>query len=282
MAPEAAGSLFDPDTFGAGGFLDDVDVEIIAASVVTGADTPMKDTDAVGQTFIKTIYKQLADDAAEDRDEYYAVGPIDKFTPSKDGSRVVYEVGTKMNKGRKAAMLMASLLNAGLNKTALPSDGSVAFLVGLKGHVNAVPMPERTQKAGGVTGDKKKENRPATCVIFTKLYDEKTAPKAGAKKQVVNGSAGAPTSAPAAAAAPQAAAAGGGEVEAETVNCVMTIIMEKGAAQKRLLPTELMQRIADVKVRTAAFKLIGDNAWLGGADRPWSFDAGSGELKLPS
>src|SRR5688572_86579 len=97
---DAANSLFDPEGFGAGGFLDDVDCTIIEARVVNGADTPM--TEAGDRTFLKVTFDPDNEDQ-ESRDEYYGLGPIEKFTPSKDNKRVVYEAGTKINKNSKSA-----------------------------------------------------------------------------------------------------------------------------------------------------------------------------------
>lgn len=275
---DQAGSLFDPEGFGAGGFLDDVDCRITDAAVVTGIDTPMKDTDAVERTFVKVTFDP-DEDTMDARDEYYSLGPIDKFTPSKDNKRVVYEAGTKINKNSKAALFFAGLINAGFPKSQLPNDGDVTFLIGLHVHVNNMPMAEMK---GGKTGSKfvKKDGTAPSVVLVTRLLEDTVPAKsAGATKAAPAAAAKKTGAAPAK--ATEAAPAGNDDAETAVIEAILTIIAEKGMATKRLLPTEMMQRITDAKLRTAAFKLVGDSNWLGGADRPWTFDAGSGELKLP-
>lgn len=270
MAPEATGSLFDPEGFGAGGFLDDVDCVISEARVVTGLDTPMKDTDAADGCFVKVVYDPDGEDQGP-REEYYSLGKLDKFTPSKDNKRVVYEVGTKINKSSKSALFFAGLINAGFPKAKLPSDGDVTFLEGLHVHVNNVPMPEFKGKSKRDDGKDKKY--PPSVVLVTKILED----KAGQRKatRAASGPVAKPNSK-----VSETTAAGSANEEAEmaTTMAILEIVKEKGMASKRLLPTEMMERITDAKLRTVAFKLIGDMSWLGGEDRPWSFDAGKGEI----
>lgn len=273
---QAGGGLFNPENFGTGGFLDDVDCTIAEAGVVTQEALPFE-TDEDG-CYLRVGY--LIDDGnGEVRNEFYGMGPLDKFTPSTDGKKVIVASGAKLGKGRKAALFFASLVNAGFPATDIPVDNSVGFLVGLHVHVNAVEM---TLKGGGGSFKPKKNadgsDKKPTVVCITKLLEKAGAKKAGTgtKAAAKPAAAGAAKAAPAAATAAPAA----GEADAAVEAVIVTILGEAGTLAKRLLPTKLMAAITDVPLRTKAFQLAGNAAWIGAETRPWGFDAGSGELSM--
>lgn len=278
-------SLFDPEAFGAGGFLDDVDCVITEARVVSGHDTPMRDTDAVSRCFMKIVYQPDAE-GSDSREEYYAMGPLEKFVPSKDGTRVVYEPGTKINKNSKTAMFFGGLINAGFPKAQLPADGNVTFLEHLHCHVNAVPMPEMRSTTSKFTPPVGADGKPkqATVVIITKILETLVGTKAQA--QAATSVTSARKSKAVAAGKPNGAAEGEpvptpanvGDAEGATIEAILGLLLDKSPVPKKLLPTEMMTRITDAKLRTASFKLIGNPEWLGSDDRPWAFDPGKGEL----
>lgn len=268
MADETSkGGLFDPDNFGAGGFFDDVDGEVVSAEVNTWDEAPDKCFVILG------LKKDEDGPDAEIRKEYYTIGDLDKFAPSKDHTRPVYDDGTKMNGNTKWAMLVKSLINAGFPKAKITDD--VRFIVGVRAHFNLVSLNIKADspKFKG----KKKEGGPSVLVI-TKLNDgpsaSGTAPAAGKKANTAT--AGNTTKA----VAPAAAAAGGGAAEDKAIEVILEKLGESGELAKRNLPNIMFQNIKDVELRKVAMRLAGDSAWLGSEERPWQFDEGSGTLTM--
>ncbi len=274
MAPTENTGLFNPENFGAGGFLDDVDCTTGEVTACTQEELPFEvDNDGC---YIKVPYV-LDEGDGEPRNEFYRIGDLDKFTPSTDHKKIVVAAGAKMNKSTKAALLINSLVAAGFPAGEIPADNSLGFLSNLHVHVNAVEM---TIKGGGGNFKAKKnadgtEKKP-TVVLITKLLDAK---KAGGKKAASTPKAApaAGKAAPAAAAAAPAAASG---AAAAVEAAVVGMLSESGELAKRLLPTKLLAAITDAGQRTEAFKLAGNNAWLGSEERPWAFDEKAGTLAM--
>jgi hypothetical protein len=275
MSNEQTGALWlDPDNFAAGGgFMDDVDATIVSAKVDTWAE-------AEGELFLHVGF--LVDGAEEVRTEYYRIGSLEKFTASKDKRRAVPAEGARLNQSVKAALFFKSLLEAGFNKADMTPE--VTFLEGLRVHLNNVEMKIKGgdsanfKKRGGK--DKDKEGRVPSVVLITKLLDTPApaaAPAAAPAKAAKGGSA------PKAAAPAAAAADTGGAADDVTTAAILEVLGEKnGTVAKRLLPTEMFRRLQkeSAEVKSAAMKLVGSNDWLGSGDRPWAFDAGSGDLTL--
>lgn len=265
---ENAGGLFNPDNFSAGGFFDDVDGTIVSAEVNTWDEAPDKCFVVVGLT------KDEDGPDAEVRKEYYTLGDLDKFAPSKDRTRPVYEDGAKINGNTKFALLVKSLINAGFPKSKITDD--VRFLVGIRAHFNLASMNIKADSKA--YKGKKKEGGPSVLLV-TKLNDG-AAPAAATK---ASGGAAKTASAPAAGTAPAAAStaasAPAGAAEEAAVGVILEKLSETGELAKRNLPNLMFQNIKDTETRKVAMKLAGDSAWLGHADRPWSFDEGSGTLK---
>lgn len=258
---QAAPGLFNPDNFSAGGFFDDVDCTIVSAEVGTWDEAPDK-------CFVILGLRKDGDDAdTELRKEYYTIGDLDKFAPSKDRTRPVYEDGVRMNGNTKWAMLVKSLINAGFPKTSIADD--VRFIAGVRAHVNLVSLNIKADSKG--FKGKKKEGGPSVLLI-TKLLDTPAPVSEGTAKASAKKPAQAPT-------ATGTAAANNGAAEEEAVGVILAKLADTGELAKRNLPNIMFQNIKDVEMRKVAMKLAGDSAWLGHADRPWSFDEGSGTLK---
>lgn len=257
---QAAPGLFNPDNFSAGGFFDDVDCTIVSAEVGTWDEAPDKCFVILG------LRKDGDDEDTELRKEYYTIGDLDKFAPSKDRTRPVYEDGVRMNGNTKWAMLVKSLINAGFPKTSIADD--VRFIAGVRAHVNLVSLNIKADSKG--FKGKKKEGGPSVLLI-TKLLDTPapTGTKASAPK----------TGRPSAAAPAAAPAASNGAAEEEAVGVILAKLADTGELARRNLPNIMFQNIKDVETRKVAMKLAGDSAWLSHADRPWTFDEGSGTLK---
>jgi hypothetical protein len=268
-AGQTTGSFFDPANMSTGGFLSNVDCTIADAKIITHEDTPF---DPLGPDDEDSAYLCLTfqpdETDSEARQEYYRLGGISKVTPSTDGKRAVFAEGSKLNKSTKAGLFFAALINAGFPRQELPVDNSVGFLVGIHGHVEQIPMDIK-EGTGKPRFAKKEGAGPPTVTVITKLLEAK-----GAKAK------GKPAAAAKTATKTAAPATNGHatDVDVDTLvqRAVIDLMMEKGEALKRYLPTEMMKRLTDKDAKSAAFKMVGNNEWLAGG--PWAYDAGSGTL----
>jgi hypothetical protein len=269
-------SIFNPDNFSSGGFFDDVDAVIVNAIVGSKSILPYDpDEDAcyIGITF------RPDDPDAQEGTQFYKVGSLEKFTPSTDGKRIVSQPGARPNGKAKASEFMASLVNAGLAKKEFPADNSVGFLVGLHVHLNAIEREFKGEKRAGDDGK-------YSVVLVTKLHGRKDVAAAGgagkpapAKPRTVKPVAATTTAAAPAQVVNGAATVDAGDVEPLVQSAILQLLVDnKGTVNKRTLPTALMKAITDPTVRPAAFKLVGNNDWLGQDGQPWNYDAGSQDL----
>lgn len=259
---EKAGSFL-PEDFTEGGYFDDKDCGIVNAEVVefdyAGKGDPIC-------ALAVTLREDGNDDDADDRVEYYKIGELSKFTPSADRKNYIPTgSSSSMNKGAKAALFLKALKEAGfeMSKLAKGIDG----LIGVRGHVNLVPMPE-------MKGIDKKDLK---ILIFTKLNDAAPAAKAGGKAKASSKKADAPVeqkvASPAAASSVEGA-------EERAVGVILELIAEKGGkVSKAAIPQAMFAAIKDnAPVRNAAIALTSKVDWLSSPDRPWSYEGG--ELSL--
>lgn len=170
-----------PSTFTAGGSLiDDVDVTFTRLRFGYGYGESKGNADADGAVTLQTT---MVDSDGNEHLGFYSVG--NGFVPSEGGSaeengKMLVAVGEKtgMNGGSNAALLITSLINAGLPEDLLDT-GDVSKVEGTKAHVNRVPAPKRTNlpKRQGPNAD-----REVTVLLITTIISlpgEK--PKAGTK-----------------------------------------------------------------------------------------------------
>jgi hypothetical protein len=280
----AVGS-FSPDDFQEGGLLDDKDVTITDAAIVSfdfrgHVDPP-----------VCCLMIEMTPDADPDADtevtprqEYYTIGELSKFTPSADGKYyLAVRPGTHMGKRTKAALFLRKIREVGFEMARLAPPNGIKGLVGVRAHVNNFT----TEKFMGRDG---KEAGGKPIVLVTKLL-ETGAPTPAANAQAATtrksrgGAKAATTDAPAATAtaptatAPTTAPAGGGpnlEVEVRATEIILGLLAEKGGSvSKTQVSTEMFKQIpaAEKSLRNAAIALV-VSPWLSAADRPWSVEAG--------
>lgn len=244
-APIAAISL-DPDTYSSGGLLDDVDV------VITNAAFMLWDYNgkvavavpALGVT-MRLVGEESDPDESKDHDQYFSCGKTEDFVPNADGSGLV-PVGAKtsLNNTCNGGLFLAGLVNVGLPKTVLAS-GDIRGIIGMRGHVNRVPAPERT----GV--EPRADGRKPEILIMTKLIalpgEAATAKPTGAVKAGLSKVAtiakpdAATATASVSASAPQvpsATSVGDASLDAELSEVVLTLVSEAGGtiAKKMIAP----------------------------------------------
>ncbi len=267
-------SLFDPEGYSeGGGFLNDVDVTVMEARVVTGADSPFKENvDSHSRTYVAITFQPDGEDT-EPRDEYYGIGPLEKFSPSKDKTRVIAEGEARPNKNAKFSLFIKSLIAAGFNRAELPKDASVSFLVGQRFHVIQTGMPE--MKGGKELKDKDGNEIKGKVVLVQAILEAKAVKGTKAKPAAAAKS----KPAAAAAAADDAGDEGGDDMNVTVQGPVLEAVIAKEKLGKRYLPTLIMKAFQkDQATMKAALKLVQDDTWLGSKDRPWSYDAGAAEL----
>lgn len=267
-------SAFAPANMSAGGFLDNVDCEIVGAKFGVHADTPFDPLGKDEEDSCYLIVSYLPDEADDDtpRDEYYRMAVVSKVIPSQDNTRAIFQDDAKLNKGTKAGLFFASLVNAGFPVSDLPADNSCKFLVGLHVHVDRVETEVKGGKKGGATSRfKAKPGEPEKNTFATVLVSKILEPKKGGK-----GPKPSATSSPAASSrstTSTSATAASGDLQ----NLVVDILMARGELTKGKLPGEVMKWPGlDQAVKNAAFKVIGNDTWL--TEGPWAYDQGAGTL----
>lgn len=174
-----------PNTFVEGGFLDDVDVEILEAGTCLWdyAGTRKEDSPA-----LRVVYGY---GESQTRIEYYSAGDLKHFVPTTgqeafqssygaaEGETVEIgmgfdAVGDKpgLGKGTKTGHLLLSCVNSGMPPESFDSGNLYAALTGVKGHVNLMPMPEMKERANAPNAEKREgggPRKPATVLCFTSI-----------------------------------------------------------------------------------------------------------------
>lgn len=263
------GSLFNPANQKSGGFFDDVDAEIVGARVGTWEEAPEK-------CYLIVDLKKLDGSDEEPRTEYYTIGNLDTFSPSADGTSVVYEENVRMVNSTKAALLFKSLINAGLSEDKIDDD--VTFLVGIKAHWGLQDLQIKGDSKG-FKGKKKEDGKGPQVLLVTKLLDEAAAPAKATAGKGTPAAAKPTAAAKPAAAAPAAAPAGDDAAEAAATGTMLELLEANGGkVLKKLLPNLVFKAVKDADERKATLKLTSDAAWLGHGDRPWTFNAETGEV----
>lgn len=226
-------------------------------------------------------------DTGEEFTQYFSMGSGKDWVPSNDGKRLV-AVGTAstLKTGSNGALLMASLVNSGFPEDKIGDD--ISMFDGLVAHMERQPAPKRSglpkrEVAEGA------EAREATVLVVTaiiKLPWEKASTKpagAPATKKAAAKPKAAAKSAPASVAPVSVEVPeGGGDVgssDAATAasEFVMGVLMENpDGVERKNLPSLAFKALAGLPtaVRAEACKLVYDEAFLSGEDKPWAYADG--------
>jgi hypothetical protein len=159
---------FRPSTFAKGGFLDDVDVDIVRARFVTF------DYDGKADKPTLALCVTYKDSAGDEHTQYYSAGDLQFFVPSEDPKNedlngiTIAQVGSKaaLSASSNFAIFANSLANAGFPEDEL-DKGDIRVIEGLNVHVNQVPAPKRSnlpQKA-------REDGREKTILVVTKINE---------------------------------------------------------------------------------------------------------------
>lgn len=245
-----------PSEFVSGGLIDDVNVEITAASFVEW-DYQGK----IPQPVLAVKVTMQPEDGDEAVDQFYSAGDLKNWMPSKDGKRAV-KVGTasSLNNGSNFAQFITSLVNAGFPEDKIADD--VTFMVGTQGHVKRVPQPKRSGiiRGGGTEG------REPTVLLMTKIDALPGEGKKGKKSTTKKASASTPST-------PNASSE---EIDGKAVGAVLAVLAEQGGSvSKAKLSAAVFHQLKDDPQRNLVVARAYTDDFLGADGQPWSYDGSS-------
>jgi len=243
---------FHPDDMVAGGFLNDVDVEIESAIFTT---EPPPEYGEAGM-FCKMSLKELH--SGDITEQWLSCGKValDNFTVGAEG-RILLPSGGRSGlvKTSKFGIFMESLAGKGFPR---PLCQDMQNMVGLQFHV--MQIPSKAPGAGMSAAKSDKQRTDMVCDRIIKLPGEKA--KRGAK--TTPAAASAPT--PAAASAPTpAAVSDNGDYATMALEQITAALV----ANSNTLPIKVVRakvygsmKSAPTDTRNAVVKLVTDPAWL--------------------
>ena len=261
MAKEETGVSLRPSDMVEGGLLDDVVATVVEARFV------MWDYDGKSDSGDVPLLKcTLATDDDHEVDQYWSAGSAKDWAPSADGKRLIPVGNAKgINLRSNLGVFLTSAINAGFPPEKLEDDISV--LDGMVAHFIQVAAPKRS----GLPVRAREDGREFEKTILTvdeisKLPWEKG--KGGKSKTTSKSGKGK--------AASSSKDAGDGEVEAKAEEVIVLGLAEAEDAglKKKELPGLVLKYAKDFSGRTKLLKVIYDEDFLTGEDRPWVYEDG--------
>lgn len=161
-----------PDTYTAGGLVDDVDV--------TFKKLRFCEWDYAGTipNAALALCLEMEDDEGEDHIQYFSAGDIKNWKPSEDGKRLVRSgSASSLNDNTNMSQLITSMINAGFPENKLEED--ISIFEGMYCHVLRKAQPKR---AGLIQPEE--GARARTVLLVTEIHKmpwEKKSGKAKAK-----------------------------------------------------------------------------------------------------
>jgi hypothetical protein len=168
-----------PETFSAGGLLNDVDVEVVSSRFVT-YDYNGKITDPQQMPVALRLDVRVLN-SDEEHTEYLSFGRAPDWVIDDEGKTVEPVAGKRPNNNSVFAMFVQSLIEAGFDKARL-EPGDISILEGMKLHVSRRAAPESWKGLPGQRGGEEKREKTYLAVDRI-LSDAKTAKSAPAAKQ---------------------------------------------------------------------------------------------------
>src|ERR1700722_18033374 len=188
--PKPTRVSMNPETFTAGGLINDIDITISDAQTTTwdmngavSSDTPF-------------LAVEMTDGNGTSHVQYYSAGKPEDWAPEESGEGFVSPSGkTGINGTTNLGMFLASLVEAGFPKESF-DDGNLKVIIGTHAHV----LQKQLDRQGLIrTG--KNAARPSSVLLISKIHE---LPGASSAKPAAigkpNGSAGKATASPAASA----------------------------------------------------------------------------------
>jgi hypothetical protein len=205
----------DPDTFTAGGLIDDIDVEftdVLACEYDYGGNAPLGPSLAI----------EMTDVNGQAHVQYYSAGKAEDWKPSDDGCGFVPVSGkTGFNNNSNISMLLASMVAADPRVKPLLAAGNVKALIGTKAHV----LQKQLERKGLVRTGRNADRAPSVLLV-TKIMalpgDEGTGTVVAATKAAVGGKPNGQAAAQSKAAAATEAAA---DVDTIIIDALSSVLM---------------------------------------------------------
>jgi len=177
-----------PETFTAGGLINDIDITI------SDAQTTTWDMNGVVSPDTPFLAVEMTDGNGTSHVQYYSAGKPEDWAPEESGEGFVSPSGkTGINGTTNLGMFLASLVEAGFPKESF-DDGNLKVIIGTRAHV----LQKQLDRQGLIrTG--KNAARPSSVLLISKIHE---LPGASSAKPATtakpNGSAGKATASPAA------------------------------------------------------------------------------------
>lgn len=241
-----------PDTWTAGGLLDDVDVVLDSLEF---CEWDYQGT--IPQPVFALAVTMKPEDGGDDYTQYYSAGDLKNWVPSKDRKKAIQVGSTSgLNANCNAALFLTSLYNSGFPEE--KASDSVDVFEGCRVHVNRVAQPKR---AGLV---RQQGTREATILLVTSLL---SLPGEKARKKGSGKAKGQPRAA--------AAASPSNNLNEKALGVVMELIAEAGGEiSKKDLSAAAFKKLASDPDRNKLVQMVYQDDFLGGDDAPWSYDGG--------
>lgn len=266
---EAARVSFLPSDAVVGGSLSDVDARVHKARFASWDYRGKSDAVcALLVTYLPDGYELEDEDAIpEHYTQAYSCGPLDKYTPSDDGTYVIAAGSAKgFNKQSNVIMFLTALVNKGFPEAELGKN-DISVLDGMRVHLVQVSQPKREGlKSDG--GDKDKN-----IVLIDKILEMPGEKPAAAAAAPAKKAAAKPKAAAAASAGPAVSAAAPEIVEAAQ-GAIMQIVSENGGkATKAEIAGKIFKTLAG-ETDTARKNAIIQAAYKDDTLKsgPWQFD----------
>lgn len=268
-----------------GGLVDDVDAEFTNCKFMR-TDYGGKSDQEV--TVFSSELKFADEDTGEEQEveQMWSCGHAD-LVPSEDGETEAEEGPYLINIGKAKGVNASSnfgMLVSSISMAGFPGDrfdGSAACMNGLVAHVQRVEIERKGLKKKKGEEDRKHEVLTVTNIISMPWEKKGAGNKAGGSGVSGGGSKGKTT---ATSKSKSSAAAKGSEAEdnpvvEEAEGIVMEILGDKGGSVTKVaLVGSAFKLLKGNENRSAISKLLADADFLGGEDRPWSFDGKKLEL----
>jgi hypothetical protein len=149
-----------PETFTAGGLINDIDVTI------TQAGTTVWDMNGAVDPSTPFLAVEFTDDNGAAHQQYYSAGKPEDWEPDDEQAGFISKSGkTSINSGTNLGMFIASLVEFGFPKELL-DEGDLRVIAGTRCHVI-----QKALERQGLVRTGKNASRPSTVLLVSKIHE---------------------------------------------------------------------------------------------------------------
>ncbi len=217
-----------PDTYSAGGLVDDIDVSFTKLRFVEW------DYQGTIPNPALALCLEMEDDEGEGHIQYFSAGDIKNWKPSDDGKRLVRSgTASTLNDNTNMSQLITSMINAGFPENKLEED--VSIFEDMYCHVLRKAQPKRAGLVQQAEGE-----RERTVLLVTEIHKMPWEKKGKSKAK---------TKAKAKPAEDKADEGGGDDLSTKASDTVLEILLGQGGGP-----------ITKVELSKAVFKKLGKDS----------------------